>query len=55
MRNVKLLANKKKGLKFSVHLVVFDGTLKLKSEPLIPKNLFKIIAKMPISQKVNVI
>ena len=55
IRNVKLLANRKKGLKFSIHLVGFDGTLKLKSETLIPNNLFEIIDKMPMSQKVNVL
>ena len=55
IRNVKLLANRKKGLKFNVNLVGFDGTLKLKSETLIPNNLFKIIDKMPMSQKVNVL
>ena len=55
IRNVKLLANRKKGLKFSVNLVGLDGTLKLKSEKLIPNNLFKIIDKMPMSQKVNVL
>ena len=55
IRSVKLLANRKKGLKFSVNLIGFDGTLKFKSETLIPKNLFKIIDKMPMSQKVNVL
>ena len=55
IRNVKLLANRKKGLKFSVNLIGFDGTLKFKNETLIPENLFKIIDKMPISQKVNVL
>ena len=55
IRNVKLLANRKKGLKFSVNLIGFDGTLKLKSVALIPENLFKIIDKMPMSQKVNVL
>ena len=55
IRNVKLLANRKKGLKFSVNLFGFDGTLKLKSEALILKNLFNIIDKMPLSQKVNVL
>ena len=55
IRNVNLLANKKKGLKFSVNLIGFDGTLKFKSETLIPNNLFKIIDKMPMSQKVNVL
>tara|TARA_X000000950_G_scaffold7736_1_gene8471 strand:+ start:345 stop:632 length:288 start_codon:yes stop_codon:yes gene_type:complete len=55
IRNVKLLANRKKGLMFSVNLIGFDGTLKLKSEALIPENLFKIIDKMPMSQKVNVL
>jgi len=55
IRNVKLLSNRKKGLKFSINLVGFDGTLKLKSETLIPNNLFKIIDKMPMSQKVNVL
>tara|TARA_B100000886_G_C20064030_1_gene342954 strand:+ start:107 stop:376 length:270 start_codon:yes stop_codon:yes gene_type:complete len=49
IRNIKLLANRKKGLKFSVRLIDFDGTLKLKSEALIPENLFKIIDKMPMS------
>ena len=55
IRNVKLLANRKKGLKFSVNLIGFDGTLKFKSEAFIPENLFKIIDKMPMSQKVNVL
>ena len=55
IRNVKLLTNRKKGLKFSVNLIGFDGTLKLKREALIPENLFKIIDKMPMSQKVNVL
>ena len=54
-RRVKLLANRKKGLKFSVNLVGFDGTLKLKSDILIPNNFFKIIDKMPMSQKLNVL
>ena len=36
IRNVKLLAKRKKGLKFSVNLIGFDVTLKLKSEALIP-------------------
>ena len=51
MRNVKLLANRKKGLKFSVNLVGFDRTLRLKSERLITNNLLKIINKMPMRQK----
>ena len=55
IRNVKLLANRKKGLTFSVNLIGFDGTLKLKSEALIPNNIFKIIDKMPMNQKVNVL
>ena len=55
IRNVKLLANRKKGLMFSVNLIGFDGTLKFKSEALISENLFKIIDKMPMSQKVNVL
>ena len=55
IRNVKLLANRKKGLKFSVNLIGFDRTLKLKSEALIHENLFKIIDKMLMSQKVNVL
>ena len=49
MRNVKLTANRKKELKFSVNLSDFDGTLKLKSKALISNNLFKIIDKMPMS------
>ena len=55
IRDVKLLANRKIELKLSVNLVGFDGTLKLKSKTLIPNNLFKIIDKMPMSQKVNVL
>ena len=51
MRNVKLLANRKKGLKFSVNLVGFDRTLRLKSERLITNNLLKIINKMLMRQK----
>ena len=52
---LNFLANRKKGLKFSVNLIGFDGTLKFKSETLIPNNLFKIIDKMPMCQKVNVL
>ena len=55
IRNVKLLANRKKGLKYSVNLIGFDGDLKLKSKALIPENLFNIIDKLPMSQKVNVL
>ena len=51
IRNVKLLANRKKGLKFSVNLVGFDRTLRLKSERLITNNLLKIINKMLMRQK----
>ena len=54
IRNVKLLSNRK-GLKFSINLVGFDGTLKLKSETLTPNNLFKIIEIMLMSLKVNVL
>ena len=55
IRNVKLLTNRKKGLNFSVNLIGFDGTLKLTSVTLIPENLFKLIDKMPMCQKVNVL
>ena len=55
IRNIKRLANRKKRLKFSAYLVGFDGALKLKSETLIPNNLFKIINKIPKSQKINVL
>ena len=55
IRNVKLLANRKKGLKFSVNLIGFDGTLKFKSEALIPESLFRIIDKMKKRKKVNVL
>ena len=54
-RHVKLLANRKKSLKFSIHFIGFDGTLKLKIDSLIRNNLFKSIDKMPISEKVNVL
>ena len=54
-RNDKLLANRKKGLKFIYNLVGVFRTLKLNNETLIPNYLFKIINKIPMNQKVNVL
>ena len=55
IRNVKLLANRKKGLKFIYNLVGVFRTLKLNNETHIPNYLFKIINKIPMNQKVNVL
>ena len=49
-RHVKLISNRKKGLKFSIKLIGYDGTLKNEFNTLIPKDIFKIIDLMPMSK-----
>ena len=52
---IKLLANKIKSLKFCVNMFDFDGTLEFRCDFLIPNNLFNMMNKIPMSNKVNVI
>ena len=50
-RHVKLMSNRKKGLKFSVKLIGFDGTLKKEYLTLEPHDIFDLIDSMPISKQ----
>lgn len=52
-RHIKLISNRKKGLKFSVNLIGFDGTLKQKFDTLVPKNIFDLIDSMPMSKELK--
>jgi len=48
-RHVKLMSNRKKGLKFSINLIGFDGTIKKEFYTLVPKYIFEFIDSMPMS------
>ena len=50
-RHVKLMSSRKKGLKFSVKLIGFDGTLKKEYLNLEPQNIFDLIDSMPMSNE----
>ena len=54
-RHIKLLANKIKNLKFCVNMFDFDRTLEFRCDFLIPNNLFNMMNKIPMNNKVNVI
>ena len=54
-RHVKLVSFRKKGLKFSIKLIGFDGTLKKEYSTLEPHNIFDLIDTMSIIQKIIVI
>ena len=45
------MSNRKKGLKFSVRLIGFDGTLKKEYLTLEPQNIFDLIDSMPINKQ----
>ncbi len=47
------MSNRKKGLKFSIHLIGYDGTLKKKFDTLEPKDLFQLIDSMPMSKELK--
>ena len=50
-RHVKLMTFRKKGLKFSIKLIGFDGTLKKEYLTLEPQNIFDLLDSMPMSNK----
>ena len=52
-RHVKLMSNRKKGLKFSINLIGYDGTLKRKFSDFEPKNIFETIDSMPMSSELR--
>ena len=47
------MSNRKKGLKFSINLIGFDGTLKKKFSAFEPKNIFETIDSMPMSSELR--
>ena len=52
-RHVKLISNRKKGLKFSIKLIGYDGTLKKEFDTLVPKDIFELIDSMPMSNELK--
>ena len=50
-RHVKLMCFRKKGLKFSIKLIGYDGTLKKEYLTLEPHNIFDLIDAMPMSKE----
>ena len=52
-RHVKLMSNRKKGLKFSIKLIGYDGTLKNEFDTLVPKDIFEVIDSMPMSKELK--
>jgi hypothetical protein len=52
-RHVKLISNRKKGLKFSIKLIGYDGTLKEEFDTLIPREIFVLIDSMHMSKELK--
>ena len=52
-RHVKLISNRKKGLRFSIKLIGYDGTLKNEFDTLVPKDIFELIDSMPMSNELK--
>ena len=52
-RHLKLMSNRKKGLRFSIKLIGYDGTLKNEFDTLVPKDIFEIIDSMPMSNELK--
>ena len=52
-RHVKLMSNRKKGIKFSINLIGYDGILKNEFDCLVPKDIFEIIDIMPMSKELK--
>jgi hypothetical protein len=50
-RHVKLMSFRKKGLKFSIKLIGYDGTLKKEYSTFENNNIFAIIYSIPMSKK----
>ena len=51
IRHVKLMSFRKKGLKFSIKLIGYDGTLKKEYSTLEPNNIFDLIDSMAMSKQ----
>ena len=45
------MSNRKKGLKFSIKLIGYDGSLKKEFNTLVPRDIFELIDTMPMSNK----
>ena len=52
-RHVKLMSNRQKGLRFSIKLIGYDGTLKNEFDTLVPKDIFELIDSMPMSNELK--
>ena len=52
-RHVKLISNRKKGFKFSIKLIGYDGILKKEFDTLVPKDIFELIDSMPMSNELK--
>ena len=50
-RHIKLITHRKKGLKFSISLIGYDGYLKKTFHTLVPTDIFDLIDTMPMSKK----
>lgn len=49
-RFIKLITNRQKDIKFSIHLIGFDGNIYKKYNKLKPNDIFKIVDNMPIGK-----
>lgn len=49
-RFIKLISKRNKDLKFKIYLIGFDGEIKKYFNKLVPKNIYKIIDKMPMGK-----
>ena len=47
------MSNRKKGLRFSIKLIGYDGTLKNEFDTLVPKDIFELIDSMPMSNELK--
>ena len=47
------MSNRKKGLKFSIKLIGYDGSLKKEFNTLVPRDIFEFIDTMPMSNKLK--
>ncbi len=52
-RHIKLMSNRKKGLKFSINLIGYDGILKKECDTLVPRDIFELIDSMPMSNELK--
>ena len=52
-RHVKLMSFRKRGLKFSIKLIGYDGALKKEFDTLVPRDVFELIDTMPMSNELK--